>query len=107
MSRIPSIPIAVLGDGGWGTTLALHLHRLGHRVSWWGAFPEYAKAVNRRHENFKFLPGIRIPRTLCMAADLLEVTGPAHVVILAIPSQYMRTVVWRLKDLPREGKVFL
>lgn len=92
--------IAVLGDGGWGTTLAIHLHRLGHRVHWWGAFPAYAKTVNRRHENVKFLPGIRIPASLRMAEDLLGTVRDAHVIVVAVPSQYMRTVIWRLKDVP-------
>ena len=107
MARQGVVTVAILGDGGWGTTLALHLHRLGHRVSWWGAFPEYAKLVNRRHENFKFLPGIRVPRALCMTSDLSQAVASTQLVVLAVPSQYMRTVVWRLKDLPREGKVFL
>ena len=99
--------VAVLGDGGWGTTLAIHLHRLGHRVHWWGVFPEYAKAVNQRHENVKFLPGIRIPQQLQMVSELLPIVELAQVVVLAIPSQYMRTVVWRLKSLPLDDKIFI
>ena len=55
---VPRTTIAVLGDGGWGTTLAIHLHRLGHRVTLWGAFPEYVRILQRRRENPKFLPGI-------------------------------------------------
>ena len=65
-----STAITVLGDGGWGTTLAIHLHKLGHRVTWWGAFPEYVKVLKRRRENVKFLPGIRIPRDLVITDGL-------------------------------------
>ena len=33
--------IAVLGDGGWGTTLSLLLAGKGFHVVLWGAFPHY------------------------------------------------------------------
>ncbi|MBI4353657.1 MAG: NAD(P)-dependent glycerol-3-phosphate dehydrogenase [Candidatus Omnitrophica bacterium] len=96
MSRFRATTIAVLGDGGWGTTLAIHLHKLGHRVAWWGVFPEYVKVLKRRRENVKFLPGIRIPRDLPITTDLKEAIVPARVVVLAIPSQHLRSVLSRI-----------
>lgn len=103
----PRLTIAVLGDGGWGTTLAIHLHRLGHRVRWWGAFPRYAGLVERRRENVKFLPGIRLPTGLHLAADLDQTAAPAGLIALAIPSQHLRSVVRRLASLPLRDKRFL
>ena len=99
--------IAVLGDGGWGTTLSIHLHRLGHRVRLWGAFPDYVKRLDRRRENVKFLPGIRIPKSLHLTAELPEALQSARIVILAVPSQYLRGVLRRLKDLRPSGAVFV
>ena len=77
--------IAVLGDGGWGTTLALHLHRLGHRVRWWGTFPKYVRVLDRTRENIKFLPGIRIPASLPITSDLQEAVASADIIVLAAP----------------------
>ena len=91
--------VTVLGDGGWGTTLALHCHRLGHRVAWWSAFPGYAAVLRRRRENVKFLPGVPIPRTLAIVSDLDEALASARLVILAVPSQHLRAVVRRLAPL--------
>ena len=88
--------IAVLGDGGWGTTLALHLHRQGHRVGWWGAFPDYVRILRRRRENPRFLPGVRLPVGLPVTADLAAATAGARVIVLAVPSQYVRGVCRRL-----------
>jgi len=34
--------IAVLGDGGWGTTLAILLFNKGYNLTLWSAFKEYA-----------------------------------------------------------------
>ena len=89
--------IAVLGDGGWGTTLAIHLHRLGHRLRWWGAFPEYLKVLQRRRENVKFLPGVPIPRTLRIVPDLHDALASARIVLLAVPSQHVRPVLRRIR----------
>lgn len=99
MGRSPTA-IAVLGDGGWGTTLAIHLHRLGHRVRLWGAFPAYLRVIERRRENVKFLPGVPIPRTLTIVSDLGEALANARIVILAVPSQHLRAVARRLAPLP-------
>ena len=88
--------IAVLGDGGWGTTLAIHLHRLGHRVRWWGPFPAYVDLLKRRRRNPKFLPGVPIPRGLRITADVREAVEPAALLVLAIPAQYLRSVLRRL-----------
>lgn len=97
--------IAVLGDGGWGTTLAIHLHRLGHRVLWWGAFPEYVRFLDHRRENRKFLPGIPIPRQLRITAELSDALPPARIVVLAVPSQHLRSVLHRVNGYPLAGKI--
>ena len=95
-TRRTSQQIAVLGDGGWGTTLAIYLHQRGHRVMWWGAFPDYVKELARRRENVKFLPGIEIPADLPITADLSAALRPAQIVVVAVPSQYVRSVAQRM-----------
>ena len=47
--------ILVIGDGGWGTALAVLLAEKGCRVHQWSAFPEYAKEVQRTRLNKKFV----------------------------------------------------
>ncbi|MBI2104634.1 MAG: NAD(P)-dependent glycerol-3-phosphate dehydrogenase [Candidatus Omnitrophica bacterium] len=101
------LSVAVLGDGGWGTTLAIHLHRLGHRVQLWGAFPDYVRTLARRRENVKFLPGIPIPRSLPITADLPDAVAEARLVILAVPSQYLRRVARRLRPSLRPAAALL
>ena len=100
-------PIAVLGDGGWGTTLAIHLHRLGHHVRWWGAFPSYVKVLDRRRENPQFLPGIPIPRALDITPSLQEALDDASYVVLAIPSQYLRRVLRQVKRIPMRSAALI
>ena len=99
MGHSGAATIAVLGDGGWGTALAVHLNRLGHRVRWWGAFPDYLKELNRRRENRKFLPHIPIPRAIRILPELDEAVCGAGLIVLAIPSQHLRSVTKRLRPL--------
>ena len=56
--------ISVIGDGAWGTALALNMLHNNHEVSLWGAFPEYIDQMAAKRENFKFLPGITLPGDL-------------------------------------------
>jgi len=65
--------IAVLGDGGWGTTLALLLNQKGFKVAIWGAFPQYVRYLKTKRINSKFLPGIRIPQGIEISHDLKHI----------------------------------
>ena len=58
--------VTVIGDGGWGTALALVLQRNGHDVTVWGPFPEYIQQVQAAKENVKFLPGACTSRSNLM-----------------------------------------
>ena len=86
--------ILVLGDGGWGTALALVLHHNGHNVTLWSKFPEYAQYVNKKRENTKFLPGVKLPRTLKVISELI--IQNSDLIVMAVPTQFCRSV---LKDL--------
>ncbi len=89
--------ISVLGDGGWGTTLAILLHNKGKSVSLWGAFPKYVAYLKQKRINARFLPGIKIPSDLEITADLEKATKSKDLIVLAIPSQFMRRVLRRIK----------
>lgn len=100
--------IAVIGDGGWGTTLSILLNRKGHNIRLWGQFPEYVEVLNRRRENVKFLPGVKIPKSIAISSDIYETVEGAEIVVLAVPSQYLRGVVKRLVGLDfKRDTVFL
>lgn len=92
------INIAVLGDGGWGTTLAILLHRKGFKVILWGAFADYVAYLNKRRVNTKFLPDVKIPKDIEITRDLKHATSGKQLIILAIPAQYMRGVLKKIKQ---------
>jgi glycerol-3-phosphate dehydrogenase (NAD(P)+) len=65
------------------------------------------KALQRRRENVQFLPGIRIPRALPITSDTDEAIGGSRVIVLAVPSQYFRSVVQRLKGVAHTDTIFI
>ena len=88
--------IAVIGDGGWGTALAVTLAaRPAFAVRLWGAFPEYTAVLQRTRANPKFLPGVAIPPSVAVESDLARTLAGAELVILAVPSQHLRGVLRR------------
>ena len=98
--------ITVIGDGGWGTALALVLHRNGHAVRVWGPFEDYLADIRKRRENRKFLPGIRLPKDIRWVSDREQAVAKAEVVVLAIPSRFFRNVVESFSPfIPRKALV--
>jgi len=89
--------IAILGAGGWGTTLAIHLHRKNYQIKLWEVFPEYASLLQRERKNPKFLPGVSIPEKILISSDLEKVIFKAELIILVVPSFAAREVLHRLK----------
>lgn len=99
--------VAVIGDGGWGTTLAILLSKKGFGVSIWGAFPDYVEILRGAGENVKFLPGVKIPVEIEITSSIEEALSGRRVVILAVPSQFLRGVLARLKTVDPAGKIFV
>lgn len=94
--------ITVLGAGNWGTTMALVLHRKGHRLTLWEFDPQQAKLVAHTRVNQKFLPGYPLPKDLSITSDLLESLNDTKIVLLAVPAQTCRAVLHRVGELRKD-----
>ncbi len=98
--------IAILGDGGWGTTLAILLCHKGFNVTLWGAFADYSAYLDKKRTNTKFLPGIKIPRDIEITSSLNDALDGKKIIILAVPSQYLRNVLKKINK-PSSGAMYL
>lgn len=99
--------IGILGDGGWGTTLSLHLAWQGYDVDLWGAFPDYVEQVRRKRENTKFLPGFKIPEKVRLTSNIHETCAHSDILVLAVPSQFVRSVLQKIKSDKIHSKSFV
>jgi len=99
--------IAILGSGAWGTAIALSLHRRGgHQISLWAHSPEFARQLIDDGENTQFLPGFPIPTAITITGDCADVSG-AEIVVSAIPSEFLRPALLRLRPHLRNGQFVL
>lgn len=99
--------ITVLGDGGWGTALAVVGARKKNQVTLWSAFPDYAKVLNSKRENVKFLPGVPLSKEINITSNLEEALKFGDVIVLAIPTQFLRNILYKVKDHKFSKKIFV
>ncbi len=89
--------ISVLGAGSWGTALAIILSNNGHDVTLWEFKKEYVKGLIKHHENKIFLPGISIPQEIVITHSLEQASTNQHMIVIAIPTQFVRSVLQKMK----------
>ena len=87
--------VAVIGDGGWGTALALALARHGHAPCVWGPDAAYLGEIRATRRNRKFLPGVELPEAIGWTADPAEALAGAEAVVMVVPSKYVRATLER------------
>ncbi|HEB53771.1 MAG TPA: NAD(P)-dependent glycerol-3-phosphate dehydrogenase [bacterium] len=97
--------VAVLGNGGFGTAMALTLARGGAAVSLWGHDPAYTEGIAATRRNSRYLPSVTVPDEIRVSANAREVLAGAAVVLVAVPTQHVRTTLsamapWIAPDVP-------
>ncbi len=96
--------VGVIGSGTWGTAIALLLAKNGCEVTLWSAIREEIEEMKRtgRHKN---LPDVTIPQTIHLTADLKEAMAQKDLLILAVPSVYVRGTAARMREHLRYGQI--
>ncbi|MFE9484524.1 NAD(P)H-dependent glycerol-3-phosphate dehydrogenase [Streptomyces spororaveus] len=95
--------IAVLSAGSWGTSMGAVLADAGNRVILHARRPDLAAAINTRHENPHYLPGITLPDTMTATTDEAEAIQAAEFVVISIPAQTLRENLTRWAPLIPQG----
>jgi glycerol-3-phosphate dehydrogenase (NAD(P)+) len=90
MSR--SVHITVLGAGSWGTTVA-SLAAANASTTVWARDADVAAEITTEHRNSRYLPELDLHLELKATADLEEAADRADVLVMAVPSHGMRTVL--------------
>ena len=85
--------VAVIGAGSWGTALAVQLARSGMTVRLWARDPDSARAIGEARENRRYLPGAALAGEVLVTADHAEALDGSELVILAVPSHFLRGVL--------------
>src|SRR5260370_12036725 len=92
-----SIKFAILGDGAWGTAIGILLTgQPDHHVTIWSAREENARILREHRENVAYLPRVAIPPSVELTTDISQAVHGADLLIVAIPTVYMRQTLQRI-----------
>ncbi len=89
--------IGVIGGGAWGSALAQSMASDGSAVTLWARESDVATAINQRHENPKFLPGIALNPHICATNTLADLAGAPFLLAVA-PAQFLGQVIEQLPE---------
>lgn len=84
--------VVVVGDGGWGTAIAMLLHQAGRTVRIWSYDPAYAAHMNETRLNPRYLPGFELPAPIVVDHAFDRITADADLLISAVPTSFLRGV---------------
>ena len=99
--------ISVLGAGSWGTALSILLSNNGHEVRLWSRFQEEVDALRETRELTSKLPGVHIPEDIDITADLKDCIETAEVLVLAVPSPYIRSTSKLMAPDVKKGQIIV
>lgn len=98
--------ISVIGSGGWGTALALHLSKCGHKVCLWSYLAEESERLKNDRENKEFLPGVPFgDADFVFTSDINEAAEFGEILVSAVPSKAVRSTAEKLKAA--DGKIIV
>ena len=86
----------MLGAGSWGTTVAALVAPRSPTVLW-ARSGDVAHEINADHRNERYLPGVRLPRSLRASDSIEETLRNADVVVMGVPSIGFRAVLEEVK----------
>ena len=105
--------VLVIGGGSWGSCLAKLLVENGSNVYLWEHSEKNRDIMKKERKNPIFLSEVKLPEELKIIDDYCEVLsdeqkyGRIDVILLATPTQFLRTVLKRLKNFLNYNIIFI
>ena len=97
--------VAVLGAGGWGTTLAIHLARRGHEAWLWGRDSALVADMRERRANAVYLADVSFPDGLRITDSLEEALAGTEIIVSAAPTHGTRSILKRAAPHIQRGSI--
>ena len=94
--------VGVIGAGAWGTALAQVCARAGLQVTLQARETEVVEAVNTRHENAVFLPGVALEPGVRAVTDLAGLSD-CDLILAVAPAQHLRAALTAFAPHYRAG----
>ena len=98
--------IAIIGSGGWGTAAAVHLNKLGHKITLWSWLKEESDSLRNNLENKAFLPGVKLSDNITYTSDISCVKDK-ELIVLVTPSKAIRSTARSMAGYVSKGAVIV
>ncbi|QDU44194.1 Glycerol-3-phosphate dehydrogenase [NAD(P)+] [Symmachiella dynata] len=83
--------VTVLGGGAMGTACAILLSENPEQeVALWTRNPEHAAVMAQSRQNERLLPGVKIPASVAITADVEAAIDGADILVAAVPTAFLR-----------------
>lgn len=99
--------IGVIGAGSWGIALSVLLSNNGHHVKVWSALEDEIKMLTLNHEHKDKLPGVILSDKISFTVDLKEAVEGKDLLVLAVPSPFVRSTAASLHEVVSEGQIIV
>lgn len=99
--------ISIIGAGSWGCALGLNLIKNNYNVNIWTLSEEQVHEINTKRTNKNYLPGIDIPKEMTATTSIEDSLKDSEVVVLAVPSQAIRSVCSQIKPYINEKHILV
>lgn len=103
--------VSIIGSGNWGTAIATVIQKaikdkthFEPEIKMW-TFEEMVdgkkltEIINKTHENVKYLPGIKLDKSIVAVPDLEEAVKECNILVFVVPHQFIINICNQLKNL--------
>lgn len=97
----------IIGAGSWGIALSVLLAGNGHDVTVWSILPDEIEMLKKEREHKAKLPGVKLPETINFTTNLEETVKAADLLVLAVPSPFIRSTSKSMKPFVKDGQVIV
>jgi len=99
--------VLVVGAGSWGTAFGQYLTSCFHQVKIWVREASVYRSIQKDHLNREFLPGHPLSPRLVPVTDLSSSVGESDILLLAVPSKFMRSTLGQISPAGLEKKIIV
>jgi len=98
--------IAVIGGGSWATAIVKMLCNNCDNVNWWVRNKETADYIKKYHHNPNYISSVEFEvKKINVSSDLKEVISKSDVLIMAVPSAFLKVSLTGITKEDLKGKI--
>jgi glycerol-3-phosphate dehydrogenase (NAD(P)+) len=98
--------VSVIGGGSWATAIVKILSNNVEKINWWVRSKETVDFILKYHHNPSYLSDVEIDTgRVAVNNDLKNSIEAAHVIILAVPSAFLKSSLEKIKAEDFQNKI--